>query len=1190
MKKIHLSTYAFIALLSISSLHGALAEIEKVGKKLLPGASSEQKKIFASDVETKQEQLAQFVSEKNRLEQEAREFQIARQTDLEEIRNQINETQAMLRRDSDNELLKRKLALLNEEYHLLKERQQLWEQMIVSLDQITKQINDYLADPDFTSYKKQLLDAKKITSFDDLQSLHQMVHELDKRIDSLIEQEKNSITELDNRKRSAAATSDMYEKKKKEQETALKNAAQGIITIERADNLWDLQEKIFIDKTFVDDLKLKEIAHKIELIKLKLFVSRAQRNVLRDIFKEMKSSVQVGEADVAFVKDEFEKKKQKAAGDIRYLDAEIERTDQELKIQRQELDTISKRYNITLDSDLDMWKKEPKQALSSYVGICEVGAVNDRVLYLARRKDYLKSQVDLVNEKIRHEEILIKIKESFHKIRYAKFSAQELNQELKSFDMLKANIKANLSFYNDRKTNAAELLEVQKKAAEHITQFRSELISTKDTLFRDNQKEYNNCILVLLNDAQAKIKAQIDLITNIINVYADISSLLVSSNKQIDFIVSELSSITIWYRPRYAVSWEGLTSIVPDIQHYVTDLSVYLSHFDFGTIFSRVKGMAKQPLNTLMLFLKFILLLGIVFGIRQGLPIALHRTQLTAQLHPWLHAVLMFFVALGRFILLHFTGIAVWVVIRLCFYLQIFTDPYLFSIFYLLSIAFLLYLANKAINYFSEFNREHNYIFISREFEFRFTIVISGLIYATILLYFFKKAFMLGNYTRSELPTILVAINFIILQIALISLIAKEQILSLIPRMGFGELIYRWVERYYYAILIGIISVIILSNPYVGFGRLVIYTVWRILLTIGLVFFLVWLHGLIKRFCSFLFFITDEDEVSHERFANARTWYGFTVIVLFVFFIFFGVILIAKLWGWPEQLARISHVYDILDWLKRPFSHVDQTPVSVWVFLKLLAYILGGLAISFVVNEFVMGKIFDILLIDSGVQNTVASITYYLFFAISVIIGFNAVNLTSLLYWLFALVVGIGWIIKDPVSDFVAYFIILMQRPIKVGDLVKLDELEAPGIVRHITPRSVILRRKNSTTIIIPNSAVINKSIVNWNYARDFIAFEDIIVTIAYKSDPVLTQKILLEILAESSYVLKTPRPLVRLDNFSENGYVFMVRGYLSSNFAIDQWEIASGIRLEIVQRLKAAGIEIAVPVRRLLSRDEKQL
>jgi len=148
-------------------------------------------------------------------------------------------------------------------------------------------------------------------------------------------------------------------------------------------------------------------------------------------------------------------------------------------------------------------------------------------------------------------------------------------------------------------------------------------------------------------------------------------------------------------------------------------------------------------------------------------------------------------------------------------------------------------------------------------------------------------------------------------------------------------------------------------------------------------------------------------------------------------------------------------------------------------------------------------------------------------------------------------------------------------------------EDNTPGVIRKITARSVIVRCRNSTTVIIPNSAMINRSIVNWNYSRDFIAFDDIQITIAYESDALLAQKVFYSVLTDSPYVLKNPKPIVRLDNFDENGYRFMVRGYLSSNYTHDQWDIASDIRLAMVKKLQENGIKVALPVRIISQADQ---
>jgi small-conductance mechanosensitive channel len=131
----------------------------------------------------------------------------------------------------------------------------------------------------------------------------------------------------------------------------------------------------------------------------------------------------------------------------------------------------------------------------------------------------------------------------------------------------------------------------------------------------------------------------------------------------------------------------------------------------------------------------------------------------------------------------------------------------------------------------------------------------------------------------------------------------------------------------------------------------------------------------------------------------------------------------------------------------------------------------------------------------------------------------------------------------------------------------------------------VVIRRKNSTTVIVPNSTIIKKPLANWNYARGFIAFDDIMVTVTYQADPSVVKGMLEKIVESSPFVLKSPKPIVRLDNLSELGFVFMVRGFLSSNYTLDQWDIASDIRLEIVKVLRAANVQLAVPVRVVVSK-----
>jgi small-conductance mechanosensitive channel len=473
------------------------------------------------------------------------------------------------------------------------------------------------------------------------------------------------------------------------------------------------------------------------------------------------------------------------------------------------------------------------------------------------------------------------------------------------------------------------------------------------------------------------------------------------------------------------------------------------------------------------------------------------------------------------------------------------------------------------------FNREHKFAILAPDFQRRFFLVISGLLYATITLMLFREAFMLAHYYRSELPTILLAINFIIFQISLILLIGKEQILNLIPTTNdFWLWVRIQVDRYYYVILLGVIAIIIMSNPYVGFGTLVLYILFALIYTGLLILGLFWLHGVFKKIASKVFFST-EDDIVRERFTSAKTWFGLIIIASFLTITFVGVFIGARIWGWPITLN------DVYYFMHKPFiGEGTRYPITILALGKIILFIFGGLFVTYALNRLVLDKIFDLLLVEPGVQHTVATITQYLIVMIAVFLGFHSVGLGEQVgYVLAALTFSLGWVLKEPLSDFIAYFIILVQRPLKIGDYVRIDQ-ETMGVVRHITARNVILRRLNSTTIIVPNAYVISRSIINWNYTRNFIAFDDIVLRIDFRENPSFVKELLLQAVEMHPNVLKNPRPVIRLEDFAENGYLFIVRGYLSSVYTLEQWDIASDVRLNIVKKLRENKIKIAVPVR----------
>jgi small-conductance mechanosensitive channel len=333
------------------------------------------------------------------------------------------------------------------------------------------------------------------------------------------------------------------------------------------------------------------------------------------------------------------------------------------------------------------------------------------------------------------------------------------------------------------------------------------------------------------------------------------------------------------------------------------------------------------------------------------------------------------------------------------------------------------------------------------------------------------------------------------------------------------------------------------------------------------------LHDFVKKATSLLFFSQD-DTIVRERFSYAKTCFGLVIIASFVILGFIGFIGAAKIWGWNVVPA------DFRQWLNVPLLLEGTThPITTMSLLKIIAFIMSGFVLAYSSKQYVLARIFDLLLVESGVQHTVTSIIQYIVIIIAIFFAFNSVGLGSLIGNVFiALALSIGLYIKDPISDFIAYFIILVQRPVKIGDYVKIDE-DTMGVVRKITPRSVMLRRKNSTTIIVPNSHIVSKSIENWNYVRNFIAINDITLLIYFNEDPHRVKTILQNAVEEHNNVLKNPRSIIRLTNFSEYGYEFMVRCFISSAYTLEMWDIGSDIRLLIAKALQDNNIELAMPM-----------
>jgi potassium efflux system protein len=335
-----------------------------------------------------------------------------------------------------------------------------------------------------------------------------------------------------------------------------------------------------------------------------------------------------------------------------------------------------------------------------------------------------------------------------------------------------------------------------------------------------------------------------------------------------------------------------------------------------------------------------------------------------------------------------------------------------------------------------------------------------------------------------------------------------------------------------------------------------------------------------------LFFYYADREVLKERFMTGKFWYGIFIMSSLILFLAAGIYCGAHLWGFKLT------IHEMLLWLDHPFytpldASGNPVKVTVWSIVYIAMYLLGGYIVAYCVNTFVIARMLDPVIVESGVQNTFLTLSRYLIITLAVFMGLASTGLEGLTTKIAILLAGISFAVQDVVRDFFSYFILLVQRPVKVGDFICVldglstsDNVSLMGFVRSITPRSIVVRKSNSTTLIIPNSRVVLNPIKNWSYTRGFFAFDDMRIVVPYGSDPSVVKQLIAEVLDRNPHILKNPAPIIRLDDFIDNGFSFLVRGFLTSNRIGDQWDIAADVRLNIVKILREQGIEIASPVR----------
>lgn len=174
-----------------------------------------------------------------------------------------------------------------------------------------------------------------------------------------------------------------------------------------------------------------------------------------------------------------------------------------------------------------------------------------------------------------------------------------------------------------------------------------------------------------------------------------------------------------------------------------------------------------------------------------------------------------------------------------------------------------------------------------------------------------------------------------------------------------------------------------------------------------------------------------------------------------------------------------------------------------------------------------------------------------------------------------ALAIGVGFGAQTLIGNFISGFILLFEKPIKVGDQVEVDG--SRGRVVSIGARCSQVKRFDGIDILVPNSAFLEKNIVNYTLSDQLIRLH-VKVGVAYGSPTRDVAKIIAIVLEEHGRILKSPEPVILFEDFGDSALVFSVYFWVEMLPTVDTRIVASDLRHMLDKRFREAGITIAFP------------
>ena len=260
------------------------------------------------------------------------------------------------------------------------------------------------------------------------------------------------------------------------------------------------------------------------------------------------------------------------------------------------------------------------------------------------------------------------------------------------------------------------------------------------------------------------------------------------------------------------------------------------------------------------------------------------------------------------------------------------------------------------------------------------------------------------------------------------------------------------------------------------------------------------------------------------------------------------------------------------------FSLGDGGSIRVSQLVLVLLVVLVGYFISRLLARFLRRRLEETHM-SADASYLLEKIVFYslLVFVLMTALSLLNVPLAAFAFVSGAVAIGVGFGAQNLINNFISGWILLMERPVRIGDFIEIDQ--HMGKVDHIGNRSTRIHRTDGVHMLIPNSQMLERVVVNWTLIDDRIR-TTLRVGVAYGSPVAKVAQLIEQAVNEQKDVLAEPAVAVIFEDFGDSALIF--DAYFWADVGGERFlrQIRSAIRFRIDELFRENGIVIAFPQR----------